>query len=180
MKAPVLKSERLLYKPVSMEHLSQDYVEWMNDPEVNRYMESGGDYTLDKLKEFLSDVEQKDILFWGIHLKENGLHLGNIKIDPVYEKHGLGEYGIMMGRKSEWGKGYATEATNRIIDFCFEEIGLRKITLGVIIDNEPAFHLYKKLGFSIEGIYKKHSLHDGKYCDVARMALFNQNFTYDQ
>lgn len=180
MKAPVLESELLIYKPLSIEHLSQDYVEWMNDPDVIRYLESGGDYTPEKLRNFLKDVEKKEILFWAIHLKSNGKHIGNIKIDPVIEKHGLAEYGIMMGRKSEWGKGYAKEATKRIINYCFSEIGIRKITLGVVTDNQAALGLYKKLGFSTEGIYKRHTMHEGKYCDVARMAMFNPDVEYEQ
>ena len=57
MKAPKLESERLIYKPVSMEHHSQDYVDWMNDPDVIRYMESGGNYTDEKLRSFLKDVD---------------------------------------------------------------------------------------------------------------------------
>jgi len=179
MKTPSLESERLKYKPLSLDHLSQDYVDWMNDAEVNRYLESGGDYTLDKLRDYLEDVEKKDILFWGIHLKSNNQHIGNIKIDPVNEKHGLAEYGIMMGRKSEWGKGYAGEATRRIIDYCFTELGIRKITLGVVIDNEAAFGLYKKMGFLTEGLYKRHTFHNGKYCDVARMAIFNPEVEYE-
>lgn len=180
MKAPSLESERLFFKPLSLEHFSQEYVDWMNDPDVNRYLESGGDYTLKKLRSFLENVENKEILFWAIHLKSNGKHIGNIKIDPVIEKHGLAEYGIMMGRKTEWGKGYAGEATMRIIDYCFSEIGIRKITLGVVTDNKAAWGLYKKLGFTTEGIYKRHTMHDGKYCDVARMAMFNPEVDYEQ
>lgn len=180
MKAPVLESDRLICKPLSLKHHSQEYVDWMNDPDVNRYLESGGDYTTEKLYSFLEDVEKKEILFWAIHLKSNGKHIGNIKIDPVIEKYGLAEYGIMMGRKSEWGNGYAGEATRRIIDYCFDEMGIRKITLGVVIDNKAAYGLYKKLGFRTEGIYKYHTLHEGKYCDVARMAIFNPDVDYEQ
>ncbi len=179
MKAPELESERLIYRPLSLAHLSHEYVDWLNDPDVNRYLESGGDYTLDKLKEFLKQVEQKNILFWAIHLKKNHTHFGNIKIDPVVKKHGRAEYGIMMGRKSEWGKGYAKEATSRILDYCFFDLGLRKITLGVVKENEAALQLYKKLGFETEGIYKEHSLHDGKFCDVVRMAIFSEDFKDD-
>jgi hypothetical protein len=56
----------------------------------------------------------------------------------------------MMGRKSEWGKGYAKEATKKILSYCFDEVELRKITLGVVIDNKSAFNLYKKIGFEID------------------------------
>lgn len=180
MKAPLLESERLTYVPVSLKHLSEDYVAWLNDPDVYKFLETRGNYTSDKLKQFLEGCESNPNLFWAIHIKTNNLHIGNIKIDPVNLVHGTAEYAIMMGRKTEWGKGYACEASARVIDFCFKDIGLRKITLGVIADNVAAIHLYKKLKFNIEGLYKNHVLHDGKYHDVIRMALFNKNFIYEK
>lgn len=81
-----------------------------------------------------------------------------------------------MGRKSEWGKGYAKEATIKIIDYCFQTLKVRKLTLGVVSENLAAVNLYKKLGFETEGVYKMHGIYQGKYCDVIRMALFNPSF----
>lgn len=176
--SPLLESERLSYQPLSLKHLHVNYVQWLNDIDVYRYLETGGDYTLAMLEGYLKKVEgNPEMLFWAIHLKENGKHIGNIKIDPVSKKHGLGEYGIMMGDKTEWGKGYSKEATLRIIDYCFKEINLRKIILGVVSENENAVQLYKKIGFDIEGTYKKHAFYNGHYCDVLRMAIFNSTFS---
>ena len=173
MKAQILETNRLVLKPLSLEHLSNDYVDWLNDIDVYKYLETGGNYTLEMLKDYLLEVKKKDIYFWGIHLKENNLHIGNIKIDPINARHGIAEYGIMMGRKSEWGNGFAKEATLRIVNLCFSELNIRKITLGVVADNIIAFNLYKGIGFEIEGVFKKHGFYQGKYCDIVRMALFN-------
>lgn len=159
-----------------MSHLSQEYVDWLNDAEVYKYLESGGDYTLGKLQEYIQDVIQKDIFFWGIHIQNTGQHIGNIKIDPINQRHGLGEYGILMGEKSEWGKGYAKESSLKVIDFCFNDLNIRKLTLGVVADNISAVHLYKKIEFIEEGIFKNHCLYQGKYCDMIRMAIFNPKF----
>lgn len=176
--APVLTSERLIFEPLSMKHLSLRYVNWLNDPDVNKYLESGGDYTLDKLEAFLKKVEGTEIFFWAVHLKDNHMHIGNIKIDPVDEKQGRGQYGIMFGEKTEWGKGYAKEASLKIFDYCFQELKLRKIYLGVVEENTRAVELYKKMGFQIEGINKKHGLYNGHYCNSIIMALFNPNIIY--
>jgi [ribosomal protein S5]-alanine N-acetyltransferase len=180
MEAPILESERLILKPLTLEHHTQDYVDWLNDEEVYRYLETGGNYNMEMLKNYLVDVEKKYILFWAIHLKNNRIHIGNIKIDPIVRKHGIAEYGIMMGRKSEWGKGYAKEATNKIIEFCFKELNIRKLTLGVVEDNLTAVSLYQKIGFIIEGTYLRHGLYQGKYCNILRMAMFNPDFVLDE
>jgi len=172
-----LESERLCFKPLSMAHLSYRYVSWLNNPAIYKYLETGGNQTLNTLKHYLMDVEKKDILFWGIHLKDTDEHIGNIKIDPINRRHGLGEYGILMGEESQWGKGYAKEASIRIINYCFEVQKLRKITLGVVSKNEAALKLYRSLHFQIEGVYKKHGCYEGEYMDVLRMALFNPNFS---
>lgn len=172
-----LDSERLVYRPLGLSHCTDEYVSWLNNPEVYRYLETGGNYKITDLEQYLKSVESNsEILFWAIHLKSNGKHIGNIKIDPINRRHGLGEYGIMMGDTLEWGKGYAKEASITIIDHCFNDLNIRKITLGVVEPNVSAVELYKKLGFEIEGVYKQHGLYEGKYLDIIRMALFNKAY----
>lgn len=171
---PTLTSERLLLKPLNLTHCTDEYVAWMNNPEVFRYLETGGNYTIQDLYKYLQSVEANpEIKFWAIHVKGSDKHIGNIKIDPISKRHGLGEYGIMMGDISEWGNGYAFEASATVLEYCFKSLGLRKITLGVVEENEPAVRLYKKLSFVTEGIYKSHGYYDGKYCNTLRMAIFN-------
>ena len=81
-----------------------------------------------------------------------------------------------MGNKKEWGKGYAKEASNLVISYCFEQLKLHKITLGVIEDNLSAVNLYKKLNFKFEGRLVNHVVHGFKFYNVLRMAIFNKNF----
>lgn len=147
-----LESERLFYKRVNKEHISMDYVRWINDSEVNMYLETRGGYSLDLLKKYIENQYQNEVYFWAIHLKGSKKHIGNIKIDPLNMETKSGEYGILIGDKQNWGKGYAKEATNTILSFCFKELKLSKVTLGVIENNIPAVQLYKKIGFKIDEI----------------------------
>ena len=159
---PELESERLLLKRLSMTHCTEEYVAWLNNPQVYQFLETGGNYTLADLRNYLASVEARpDMLFWAIHIKS---------------KHGLGEYGILMGNPEEWGKGYAKEASLSIINYCFKIVNLRKITLGVVEKNVAAIKLYESLGFEVEGVYKKHGLYNNEYLDTVRMALFNTKY----
>ena len=49
--------------------------------------------------------------------------------------------------------------------------GLTRIELAVREDNERAIHLYKKLGFNVEGKHINSLLIDGKYYNQISMAL---------
>ncbi len=176
MKAVELESERLFLKPLSQKHLSLAYVNWLNDIEVNTYLESGGNYTLQLLADFLKEQEQKDILFWAIHLKNSNKHIGNIKIDPINYEQSSGEFGILMGDKENWGKGFANEASNRIIKYCFEQLKLTKITLGVIENNIKAVSLYHKIGFITTEKNENVGVYNNKLSNSLRMSLDVRNF----
>lgn len=172
-----LETNRLVLEKLSLTHLSDAYVSWMNDPEVYRFLETGGNYSKNELRNYLRAVENKpDLLFWAIIRKDNGQHIGNIKIDPVNKRHGIAEYGILMGDRQSWGKGFAKEASEAVIDYCFSKLNIRKINLGVVADNKAAVRLYKKMGFVEEGHYIDHGLYGGKLCDSYRMAMFNSNY----
>jgi ribosomal-protein-alanine N-acetyltransferase len=176
MKNIDLESGRLIFKRLSQEHVSNDYVSWINDPEVNMYLETRGNYTLDLLKSYIEEQYKKDIYFWAIHLKESNKHIGNIKIDPINLNTNSGEYGILVGDKTNWGKGYAKEASLKIIEYCFNNLKLSKITLGVVDDNINAVKLYKKIGFKVNEVKKDIGVYNNKLCNSIRMSLHVENY----
>lgn len=172
-----IASERLLFRRLSHQHISQDYVSWLNDPEVNRFLETRGNYTLEMLTSYVEEHHKNEIYFWAIHHKESDTHIGNIKIDPIDFEVGTGEYGILMGDKAYWGKGFAKEASHRIISYCFDELKLATITLGVIEDNVKAVSLYKNMGFTIDEIKKDVGIYNHKVSNALRMSLHVKNST---
>ncbi|MCP4179649.1 MAG: GNAT family N-acetyltransferase [bacterium] len=99
--------------------------------------------------------------------------------DPINTVHGISEYSIILGNKSEWNKGYAKEASLSIINYCFNKVGLRKITLAVQTNNKSAVHLYNKIGFNTEGTLKKQYIFKSVYYDTLRMTIFSPRFHND-
>ena len=169
---PVLQTDRLILTPLNKTYISKEYVDWMNDPEVNKYMSSGGDYTIQKLSEYLDDVEKKPKYFWAIILKESNKHIGNIKIDPINYKEQHGVYGIMIGDKNYWGMGIAREASLLVIDFCFNKLNLKRISLIFNRSNKSALKLYEKIGFCQEVNFNEGNNFKEEFEDNIRMNIF--------
>jgi ribosomal-protein-alanine N-acetyltransferase len=163
---------------MEIEFANDRYLSWLNDPEVNKYLEVPKQNNLADLKKYVQGTIDSNVLFWAIVKKDDGKHIGNIKIDPINTKHGYGEYGILMGDRNEWGKGFAKEASKAIVDFCFNSLNLRKVNLGVVAANKAAVHMYAKLNFVTEGVYRHHVKLENEYCDVIRMAIFNEKIIY--
>ena len=178
----VLETERLILSSITLADCSENYLSWLNDTDVNMYLESGFyQHNMQGLVDFVNGYQSnKKAVFLVIRLKENNKHIGNIKIDKINYIHRNCEYGIMMGDKTEWGKGYAKEASIAIINYAFEELGLNKVNLGVIDSNDVAVKLYKKIGFVVEGVLKQNFYErtSSTLKNEIRMAVFNNTWQY--
>jgi ribosomal-protein-alanine N-acetyltransferase len=173
----VLKTERLYLEPLTLKHASEKYVSWLNDPEVFKYLESRGGQNIDTIKEFINHQITNKVYIWAIIDKSLNLHIGNIKINPINIIHKYGEYGILIGDKDYWGKGFAREASEVVLNYFFKKNNyLRKINLGVVKKNVDAINLYNKLGFKQEGYLNRHLVYNGIEEDVIRMAIFREDF----
>jgi RimJ/RimL family protein N-acetyltransferase len=73
------------------------------------------------------------------------------------------------------GKGFGYESSKLLIDYAFKNLQVHKICLEVYAFNKKAVNMYKKLGFVLEGRFKKHSFKDGKYVDLLFMSLLNKD-----
>jgi RimJ/RimL family protein N-acetyltransferase len=55
------------------------------------------------------------------------------------------------------GQGLATEAARAALDVCFTRLGVRRVTAGCFVENEPSWRIMEKLGMRRE----QHSRRDG-------------------
>lgn len=154
-KKKIIFGSKITLKILAVDDASEEYCSWLNNPEVNKYLETK-DTTIPELRSYIQKrINDPRTFFWGIFLKENNQHIGNIKLEPIdYEKKSS-EFGIMIGNKNEWGRGYGTEATRLVIDFAFKELNLNRVELGVVADNAGAIKSYQKVGFKIDRVEEK-------------------------
>jgi len=64
-----------------------------------------------------------------------------------------------------WGRGFATEVLNAIVDYIFENFDVRRISAGTFSWNSSAAKVLKKCGFSKEGCRENAVIRFGKVCD---------------
>ena len=171
-----IESERIILDPMSEVYVTRDYLKWLNDSEVIKYLEINSTTEFNDLKLYVNDKIKNKSLFWAIVIKNNNKHIGNIKLEPISLYHQTATLGIMLGSKDEWGKGYAKEAINILIRYSFNHLNLRKINLGVVESNINALKLYEKLGFKIEGKQTNQGYYNHKLDNVILMGLFKEDY----
>lgn len=156
-------------------HVGEAYVAWLNDPEIGRFLESRfAEHDETTTVAFVDTVLVSPVnLFLGIESKALGRHVGNIKLGPIDQKHGLGEIGLMIGERDAWGKGIATSAIDLISKIGMQQLGLRKITAGCYASNIGSKIAFEKAGFHVEAVRKHHFLFEGKSEDLVLLARFS-------
>mgnify|MGYP006446428601 FL=1 len=146
-----------LLKP---ELVSQKYVSWVNDPEVNQYLECRFiTHTLESTRSHVQCLlDSPDNLFLGIRSNLLGRHVGNIRIGPIDKYHRMGEIGIMIGDKEAWCQGNASSAVLLMVEIARDLLLLRKVFAGYYASNIASQQLFGKCGFKLEAIRKQHFL----------------------
>lgn len=154
------------------EHVTDDYVSWLNDPLVNRYLESRfARHTLESTRRFVQSIlDSEDSILFGIRYAPSGRHVGNIKLGPIDWHHRRAELGLLIGDRACWGRGIASAAIELATNHAFGPLGLLKVTAGCYASNVGSRRAFEKAAFVVEGIRRRHFLLNGAPEDAVLMA----------
>jgi ribosomal-protein-alanine N-acetyltransferase len=160
-------------REIRLSDANENYCDWMNNSKINQYLESRFEkWSIKKLKNYVNKTRRNTAcVFLAITAKGNNKHIGNVKIGPINWIHKFADVGIIIGEKSFWGKGIATEVIKLVIDYSFHKLNLHKLTAGAYSNNIASIKAFKKVGFSVEGVRKKHYLCDGIYVDGVLLGI---------
>lgn len=164
----VVRSARLYLRPMRESDATETYCRWLNDPEVNKYLESRfSTATVDSVRDFIRQktIETGEPLF-AIVLHHGDRHIGNIKLGPINRIHRFAEIGLLIGEKDCWGQGYATEAIDAMTSYAFDTLGLHRVNAGCYADNEGSARAFEQAGFAREGVRRSCCLSGDRYVDV--------------
>lgn len=173
---PFLEGKNMYLREVRIADVNENYYNWMNDNEVIKYLESRFyPQSREKIEEYVRSINNDpNHIFLAIIEKKSNTHIGNIKLGSINWFHRLADVGLIIGEKTAWGKGYATEAIRLVTEYAFRKLNLHKLSAGCYEENIGSEKAFKKNGYIVEGIRKKHCFYAGKYTDVILMGIINE------
>ncbi len=144
----------VVLRPLTIDDCTEQYVAWLNDPEVNRWLETRHTIQdIDTVRAFVRNNTLPDRHLFAIIVESK--HIGNIKLGPIHPVHSYADVSYFIGDREEWGKGYATQAVKQVCEFGFRKLGLHRIQAGLYGANEASRKVLRKAGFSVEGCWRR-------------------------
>jgi RimJ/RimL family protein N-acetyltransferase len=114
-----------------------------------------------QVNRWLSEERGKDSFMFAIRPLDEETLLGYADLDGILWHHGVSWMSIGIGPAHQ-NQGYGHEALQLLLEFAFHELNLFRVQLTVFEYNERALHLYEKLGFVREGVFREALHRDGK------------------
>ena len=153
------------------------FVTWLNDPEVTRTLNLYRPVDLVSEEEFIATIPKSDHDFvFGVAVKASDQLIGTTGLHDIDWKNRHGNFGINIGAKQEWGKGYGSEATALTLQYAFETLNLHRVRLLVFETNARAIRTYEKVGFQREGLLREDRFHEGRYWNTITMAMLQEEW----
>jgi ribosomal-protein-alanine N-acetyltransferase len=169
----VILTDRLRMRPLTGSDVTELYALWLNDPDVNRNMESRFSVqTIDSCLRYVAAMNEDPFShLFGMFDCDSELHIGNIKIGFINPIHQTGEIGLLIGEKSYWGKGFATEAIRALTRWGFDTLNLEKIEAGCYDENLGSVRAFLKAGYSVEGYQRNSYVSGGRRIGSFRLGI---------
>lgn len=108
--------------------------------------------------------------------KTNNKIIGACGFHSWFPEHNRAEIGYHLNDEIYKGKGFMSEALERIISYGFNEMNLNRIEALVSTRNMASLNLVRKFDFEKEGVLKSHYFVDGVYEDSVIFGLICENY----
>jgi RimJ/RimL family protein N-acetyltransferase len=175
----ILKGERVYLRPLTPKDAEGSYPKWLNDEDVCRYNSHGSVvYTKEMALEYIDKITDNPLYaVFAVCLIENNRHIGNISLQQISKENKNAEFAILMGEKTQWGKGYAYEASKLLFNYGFGRLDLHRIYCGTSQANIAMQHLAISLGMKLEGIKKEAMRKNDKFYDILEYGILKKDLT---
>ena len=151
---------------------------WENDQEIWRVSETYMPYSLYQIEQFLlnnNDLFSIRQIRFIIEKKDDNTNIGCIDLydfDPIHMRAGIG----ILLQKDYRKHGYAHEALELILDYCFNTLILKQVYCLIDELNADSINLFKKIGFVQCGLRKEWIRTTDGFINELEFQYINKNF----
>lgn len=178
MFGPTLRGEKCVLRPPRKEELST-YQSWFTDPDVLRFMPGIGSFSDSQEEEwFKRTADDPTVVAWAIEV--DGRVVGTCGIHGLDFRHGHGESGLVIGDKSMWRRGIASEAMALRTRFAFRELNLHKIRSRAFMGNEGSKRALQKAGYRQSGVQREEYYRGGTWHDLWMGEVLREDWEREQ
>jgi len=170
------EGEKVRLVPIDKGRHAENFVLWMNDPDVTAWTLSG-DVPLTRLaeEEYLNKMcglpgpHPDDITFAVETL--GGEHIGSAGLNRIQWRHGVATTGTIIGPQAFRGQGYGTDAARVRTRYAFEVLGLRMLLSEVFAENTASLKMLERAGYREVGRIPRRFWKRGAFRDVIVLAV---------
>lgn len=176
---PSVETERMILRKLALEDKG-NMKEYVLDPDVYKYW--GVEFIEPRDPENpiyyfgLPKKGKKNDLTWGMALKTDNKIIGEIFVNFI-EDSVMGHVGYRLAKKY-WNHGYASEALQAVVAFCFEKAELNRLWTHVGDGNYASCKVLEKCGFKKEGFVRQGKMFH-IYCDYFLYAYLREDYYAD-
>ena len=136
-------------RPLAPHDVHSGYVEGLNNPEVNSYLEIRHEQqTQASVEEFVNfNMLSTNSLLLGIFLHEKPRHIGTIRLHAIDQSLGHSHIGIFIFDRLFWGKGIGSTAIKAVTWWAYSNLSITCIEAHAYLDNRASIRLFEKAGF---------------------------------
>ena len=149
----ILQTERLIVRTWSPDDAEEGFRIW-SDPEVMRYVGTGQpNASIEETRAWIDRMSAHQDLhgfgFWAVVEQKTRRLIGSCGMG--YQRDGglPIEFGYTLSR-SQWGRGYATEAAAACLRYAFEHLRLPQLVASVDSQNVASQRVLEKIGFHFQ------------------------------
>jgi len=170
----IFNTDRLFLRPVNIEDKPSIY-KYRSDPETNRY-QSSAIHTMDDMDDFFqkisSEINIPGTWFqYAIIQKDSNLLIGDIGVHFLETSDNRQvEIGYTLDKNFR-GKGYASEAVIKIVNYLFSHLNKHRIIASIDPANTDSIKLIERLGFRKEAYFVESLFLQGKWVDDVIYAI---------
>lgn len=171
-----VKPEQIQLKPLLAADVSDAYVSWLNDPEINKFLEIRHQtpLTREAVVNFVTDCHKVRRHHWGIFVDNE--HVGNVSCSYYQRLYNWVDISNLIGDKRYLSTNVAKFSLVSAMNYLFTVCGFNKISAGTYSNHLSGITLLTNVGFKKEAVIRSSVIFDGIYQDLMKFGILRSEW----